>query len=125
MASQLPSALRGKVFPDCQLSVANGRTRMSQPCRTSNQTALSVLVAAFALAGGLLTDAAQAAPHTVRSDVEHPFDPDWPDVVLEIEPTPPRGGKVVWQWRSWDHVIQDHDETKAAYGDVPAHHLSR
>jgi hypothetical protein len=31
---------------------------------------------------GMLQTAVFAAPHTVRSDVEHPFDPDWPDVQL-------------------------------------------
>ncbi len=77
------SMLRGKVFPDCQLTVANGRTRMSQPRRTSIRSAFSLLAVVFVLANGLLTDVGLAAPpHTVRSDVEHPFDPDWPDVQL-------------------------------------------
>ena len=45
----------------------------------------------------------------------------WPDVVLEIEPTPPAGGKVVWQWRAWDHLIQDRDADLPGYGAVPDH----
>lgn len=45
----------------------------------------------------------------------------WPLHVLEIEPTRPKGGKVVWEWHVWDHLIQDFDETKSNYGDVAAH----
>lgn len=45
----------------------------------------------------------------------------WPDVVLEIEPVLPSGGKVVWEWRVWDHLVQDRDAKKPGYGDVPAH----
>jgi len=45
----------------------------------------------------------------------------WPDRILEVQPTPPSGGRVVWEWRVWDHVIQDHDPTKENYGDVSAH----
>lgn len=45
----------------------------------------------------------------------------WPDVVLEIEPAPPTGGTIVWEWRAWDHLIQDRDAKLAGYGVVPEH----
>ncbi len=32
----------------------------------------------------------------------------WPDTVIEVEPQGAEGGKIVWEWHSWDHVIQDH-----------------
>lgn len=41
----------------------------------------------------------------------------WPDMILEIEPTRPEGGKVVWEWHMWDHLIQDYDEKADNYGD--------
>ncbi|MCX6553339.1 MAG: aryl-sulfate sulfotransferase, partial [Acidobacteria bacterium] len=44
-----------------------------------------------------------------------------PDYVVEIEPTRPVGGKVVWEWHVWDHLIQDYDATKSNYGVVAAH----
>jgi hypothetical protein len=44
-----------------------------------------------------------------------------PDSVVEIKPTFPKGGTVVWRWRVWDHLIQDYDPTKANYGSVAAH----
>lgn len=45
----------------------------------------------------------------------------WPDTILEVRPTPPRGGDVVWEWHVWNHLVQDVDPAKANYGDVAAH----
>jgi PKD repeat protein len=44
-----------------------------------------------------------------------------PDAVIEIQPTRPAGGKVVWEWHVWDHLIQDYDATKANHGTVATH----
>ena len=44
-----------------------------------------------------------------------------PDAVVEIEPILPTGGRIVWEWHVWDHLIQDRDRTKANYGNVAAH----
>ena len=44
-----------------------------------------------------------------------------PDYVVEIQPTKPVGGKVVWEWHTWDHLIQDFDATKLNYGVVKSH----
>jgi hypothetical protein len=48
----------------------------------------------------------------------------WPDTVIEIEKTPPAGGKVVWQWRAWDHLVQDFDPDRPNYGK-PSEHPGR
>ncbi|HTF89465.1 MAG TPA: aryl-sulfate sulfotransferase [Planctomycetota bacterium] len=40
----------------------------------------------------------------------------WCDVVLEIKPTRPSGGEIVWTWRSFDHLVQDSREAAAGYG---------
>jgi len=45
----------------------------------------------------------------------------YPDYVIEIDPTRPKGGKIVWEWHVWDHLIQENDRAKANYGDVSAH----
>jgi len=42
----------------------------------------------------------------------------WPDHVIEVEPTFPNGGNIVWEWHVWDHLIQDYDPSKANYGVV-------
>ena len=45
----------------------------------------------------------------------------FPEYFIEVEPTRPTGGKIVWEWHVWDHLIQDNDPSKANYGDVAAH----
>ena len=45
----------------------------------------------------------------------------WPDEIIEIEPEGKTGGKIVWEWHIWDHLIQDFDSKKANYGK-PANH---
>ena len=44
-----------------------------------------------------------------------------PDAVVEIEPTPPKGGRIVWEWHVWDHLVQNLDPAKPNHGD-PARH---
>ncbi len=44
-----------------------------------------------------------------------------PDSIVEVKPTGKTTGEVVWEWHLWDHLVQDHDSTKANFGDVAAH----
>jgi hypothetical protein len=44
-----------------------------------------------------------------------------PDCIVEVQPTAKTTGQIVWEWHVWDHLIQDHDKTKANFGDVGAH----
>ena len=43
------------------------------------------------------------------------------DSIVEVQPTPPIGGTIVWEWRVADHLIQDFDPTKANFGVVADH----
>jgi hypothetical protein len=45
----------------------------------------------------------------------------WIDKVIEIKPTKPEGGEIVWEWRMRDHLVQEFDETKANYGKIAEH----
>lgn len=44
-----------------------------------------------------------------------------PDYVVEIQPTRPKGGNVVWEWHTWDHLIQNFDSTKSNFGNPILH----
>lgn len=44
-----------------------------------------------------------------------------PDSVIEIQPTGPSSGTIVWEWHVWDHLVQDYDATKSNSG-VPSQH---
>ena len=44
-----------------------------------------------------------------------------PDHIIEVQPTGPSSGTIVWEWHAWDHLIQDYDASKANYGVVADH----
>jgi hypothetical protein len=44
-----------------------------------------------------------------------------PDHVIEVQPTGPTSGTIVWEWHVWDHLIQDYDSSKANFGVVGDH----
>ena len=50
-----------------------------------------------------------------------PEDGVWPDMILELEPRPPDGARIVWEWHAWDHMMQNRDPALADYGDPAAH----
>lgn len=45
----------------------------------------------------------------------------WLDKIIEIEPTRPKGGKIVWEWRMRDHLVQELYPDKKNYGKVAEH----
>ena len=56
-----------------------------------------------------------------RNPLSIPAGVIWPCYIIEVEPTLPIGGKIVWEWHVWDHLIQDYDSTKDNYGVVADH----
>ncbi|MCC6489033.1 MAG: aryl-sulfate sulfotransferase, partial [Candidatus Hydrogenedentes bacterium] len=45
----------------------------------------------------------------------------WPDHIIEVEPSRPEGGRIVWEWHVWDHLIQEIDPALPNYGKVAEH----
>lgn len=41
----------------------------------------------------------------------------WADGVMEVRPEGASGGRVVWRWSTWDHLVQHVDETLPGFGD--------
>jgi len=39
----------------------------------------------------------------------------WPDYVFEIDPAT---DSIIWEWHSWDHIVQDRDPNKPNYGII-------
>ncbi|MGB0850495.1 MAG: aryl-sulfate sulfotransferase [Bacteroidia bacterium] len=44
----------------------------------------------------------------------------WPTHIIEVQQDG-TGGKIVWEWHIWDHLIQDTDASKPNYGVVSEH----
>lgn len=40
----------------------------------------------------------------------------WPDYLVEIRPTGKNGAEVVWEWHTWDHLVQDQNPDLPNYG---------
>ena len=41
--------------------------------------------------------------------------------MIEVEKAPPNGGKIIWEWHLWDHLIQDHEAERRNFGSVADH----
>jgi hypothetical protein len=46
------------------------------------------------------------------------YDILWPETIYEIDT---RTSDIVWEWHSWDHLIQNFDESKENYGNISDH----
>jgi Arylsulfotransferase (ASST) len=45
----------------------------------------------------------------------------WSEKIIEVKPQGKTGGKIVWEWHAWDHLIQDFDSKKSNHGKVSDH----
>ncbi len=61
-----------------------------------------------------MEEAIQAGRQVIAGDIK-------PTYIVEVEPDGPTGGIVVWEWRVWNHLVQDADPTKDNYGVVEDH----
>jgi len=61
-----------------------------------------------------MAEAIQAGRQVIADEMK-------PTYLAEIEPVGATGGNVVWEWRAWDHLVQDADPAKDNYGVVEDH----
>jgi len=45
----------------------------------------------------------------------------WSEKVWEIKMLPDNQMEIVWEWNSWDHVVQDYNDTLDGYGIISEH----
>ena len=45
----------------------------------------------------------------------------WSAKIQEIQPVGNSAANIVWEWRMWDHLVQDFDNTKDNYGVISDH----
>ena len=45
----------------------------------------------------------------------------WSEKIIELQPVGNNSATIVWEWHSWDHLIQDYDNTKDNYAAVADH----
>lgn len=45
----------------------------------------------------------------------------WSERIIEVQPTGPTTGNIVWQWDLMDHLVQDFDNSKPNFGVVADH----
>lgn len=45
----------------------------------------------------------------------------WTEKIIELKPKGTNAAKIVWEWKVWDHLIQDFDSSKVNYGKVAEH----
>lgn len=45
----------------------------------------------------------------------------WGERIIEVRPIFPDSMEIVWEWSTWDHLIQDHDPGKPNFGVVAQH----
>jgi hypothetical protein len=41
----------------------------------------------------------------------------WPDAIVEIQPQRPNGGRIVWEWHMWDHLVQNTSASLPNHGN--------
>ena len=41
--------------------------------------------------------------------------------IIEVEPTGPTSGDIVWSWYLWDHLVQEYNQSKQNYGVISDH----
>lgn len=45
----------------------------------------------------------------------------WSERLIELEPNASGGADIIWEWRVWDHLIQDYEPSLDNYGPISDH----
>jgi hypothetical protein len=56
-----------------------------------------------------------------RSPMTFGDDSLWPDKIIEVEILDNNEYNIVWEWRAWDHIVQDYDSSLPNFGEIHEH----
>lgn len=65
--------------------------------------------------------------HSIAEAIQHGKNPStaatewWSEKIMELQPIGNDSAAVVWEWKLWDHMVQQFDSTKPGYGVVADH----
>ena len=45
----------------------------------------------------------------------------WSEKIIELQPLGTNSANIVWEWKAWDHLVQDFDNTKSNFGVINQH----
>lgn len=45
----------------------------------------------------------------------------WSEKIIELQPIGTNSANIVWEWKAWDHLVQDFDITKNNFGVINQH----
>lgn len=45
----------------------------------------------------------------------------WGEKIIELEPIGPDSAHIVWEWRAWDHLVQEYDQSLLNFDTVSLH----
>ncbi|MBK9980832.1 MAG: aryl-sulfate sulfotransferase [Saprospiraceae bacterium] len=45
----------------------------------------------------------------------------WSEKIIELQPIGTNSANIIWEWKAWDHLVQDFDNTKDNFGAVNQH----
>ncbi len=74
----------------------------------------NILVIAWEAKGNAAAISAGRNPAMLGTDI-------WGEKIMEIQPTGNNTANIVWEWHTWDHLVQEYDSSKTNYGSVIQH----
>jgi hypothetical protein len=45
----------------------------------------------------------------------------WSEKIIELQPVGKNSANIIWEWKAWDHLVQDFDNAKINYAQVDQH----
>ncbi|MEX1187692.1 MAG: aryl-sulfate sulfotransferase [Bacteroidia bacterium] len=54
-------------------------------------------------------------------NLSYPNSNIWSEKLIELQPIGSDSAEIVWEWKLWNHLVQEYDNSKPNYGEVSEH----